>query len=64
MLETLGTMVIYESSDLGSDVLIESEDNESMKSRALNKIFTSADPMDRSLVSIADILLNRDANKS
>ena len=64
MLEMSGKMVICESSDLGDDVLIESEYDERMKSRALNKIFTSADPMDRSLVSIADILFNRDANKS
>ena len=56
-------MVICESSDLGGDVFIESEDDERMKSRAINKIFTSADTMDRRLVSIAEDLLNRDANK-
>ena len=66
MLEMLGSMVICESSDLvveDDDVLIESVDDERIKSKALNNIFTSVDPTDRSLVSIADIWLNREAYK-
>ena len=64
MVEMLGTMLICESSDLEDDALVESEGDEMMKHVALNKIFTSADPMDRSLASIADISLNRDAFES
>ena len=67
MIEMLGTMLICESSDLEEenyDALIESEGDERMKSREFSDIFTSADPMDRKLVSIADIRLNRDAFKS
>ena len=64
MVEMLGTMVILESSDLEDDGHFESEGEERIEIGALNKIFSSADPMDRSLVSIADICLNRDALKS
>ena len=58
MVEMLSTMLICESSGLQDDGLAESD--ERMKSRALENIFTSSDPMDRSLVAIAEKYLNRD----
>ena len=68
MLQMLSTMLICESSDLDKDndaPFEESDGDERMKSsEALSNIFTSADPIDRNLVSIADICLNRDAFKS
>ena len=51
-------MLICESSDLQDDGLAKSD--ERMKSRALENIFTSSDPMDRRLVSIAEKYFNRD----
>ena len=68
MLQMLSTMLICESSDLAEENDApneESDGDERMKSsEALSKIFTSSDPIDRNLVSIADICLNRDAFKS
>ena len=55
MVEMLGKMLICESSDL-SDLQDNglAKSDERMKSKALEKIFTSSDPTDRSLVTIAD----------